>query len=52
MLEQQIVYSSYNNSFISTPNNMKNFLLALVTTKRLLIVYGNLELDINYKRKE
>ena len=33
---------------------MKNFLLALelVTMKRLLIVYGNLELDINYKRKE
>ena len=52
MLEQQIVYSSYNNSFISTPNNMKNFLLGLVTMKRLLIVYGNLELDINYKEKE
>ena len=43
MLEQQIVYSSYNNSFISAPNNMKNFMLALLTMKRLLIVYGSLK---------
>ena len=29
-LEQQIVYSSCDNSFVSTPNNMKNFLDLLV----------------------
>ena len=29
-LEQQIVYSSCNNSFISTPNNMTNFMLDLL----------------------
>ena len=52
MLEQQIVYSSYNNSFISAANNMKNFMLALLTMKRLLKVYGSLKWHINYKRKE
>ena len=29
-LEQQIVYSSCNNSFINTPNNMTNFMLDLL----------------------
>ena len=29
-LEQQIVYSSCNNSFISTPNNMQSFMLDLL----------------------
>ena len=49
MLQQQIVYSSYNNSFISTPNNIKNFMLALLTMNRLLIVYTVWQSGMAYK---
>ena len=39
--EQQIVCLSYNNSYINTPNSIRNFMLASLIMKKRLIVCGN-----------
>ena len=43
MPEQHTVYSSCNNSITSTLNNIRSFMLVLLTMKKFLIVCGSLE---------